>query len=134
MNDPPQPPSTRASAFDASFPGTLLVRALDSFSIHPSLKFRLAEAEPNLCYPRSEGRTALELKRSTSVDLRQEALFLPRFTRRMSNHPTLWCILGQIFIPPPPLSHRQLLNGAHRIGIKQIQLEQVRFLNLPPSV
>lgn len=30
-NDPPQPPSTRFSAFDASFPGTLPVRTSDAF-------------------------------------------------------------------------------------------------------
>ena len=108
-NDPPQPPSARVSAFDVSFPGTLPVRALDAFSIYPSLKFRLAEAEPNLCCPRSKGCTGLELKCSTSVDFRQEALFLPRFTRGIPNHPTLWYSLGQRSVPPPPLTDRQIV-------------------------
>ena len=73
--DRPQPPSTRVSAFGASFPGTSPVLAPDAFLIHPPLKLLLAKAGSNLCRSRGQGRTGLELKRPTSVDFLYEALF-----------------------------------------------------------
>lgn len=69
-NDPPQPPSTRVSAFDASFPGTLPVRTPERVpNPHPrlSFNFRFLEAESDMRRSWSQGRTSLELKRPTPI-------------------------------------------------------------------
>ena len=113
-NDPPQPPSTRVSAFDASFPGTLPVRTLDTFPIYASFKLSLVEPQSNLCCPRGSDCVGLELGRSTPLCLRQETLLLQGPTGRIPNHSTLWYSLRHVFTPPS-LTRKQPLSPSEVI-------------------
>jgi hypothetical protein len=103
-NDPPQPPSTRVSAFDASFPGTLPVRLPDMFPVCAPFNFPLPEAQSNLCCSRGSNCVGTELKRSTPFYLRQEALLLPGPASRIPNHSTLWYSSCHVLTLISPLS------------------------------
>ena len=85
---------------------------------------------------------AHKLKRPTPVYLWKDILFLPRFTRRIPDHPTLWYNFSQGFTPASPANpsitpisfggYLMLGSGARGAGIKQIQLERVRLSSNPP--